>query len=58
MYSNYKSKTTSKVLICVTPSGTVSFVSEIYGGCASDRYITETCRIMEKINPGDTLMAG
>ena len=57
IYSNYKSKNTWKVLICVTRYGTVSFVSKIYGGCASDRYITETCGIMEKINPGDTLMA-
>lgn len=56
-YSTYKSKNTWKVLICVTPCGTISFVSKIYGGCASDRYITETCSIMEKINPGDTLMA-
>ena len=44
-YSNYKSKNTWKVLICVTPWGTVSFVSKIYEGCA------------EKINPKGTLMA-
>ena len=36
-YSNYKSKNTWKVLICVTPCSTVSFVSKIYEGCASDR---------------------
>ena len=41
----------------MTPSGTISFVSKGYGGCASDRYITETCAVLEKVKPGDTLMA-
>ena len=56
-YSSYKSKNTWKKLICVTPSGTISFVSKGYGGCALDRYITETCGVLEKVKPGDTLMA-
>ena len=54
-YSSYKSKNTWKKLICVTPSGTISFVSKGYGGCASNRYITETCAVLEKVKPGDTL---
>ena len=56
-YSTYKSKNTWKCLICVTPSGTISYVSKTYGGCASDRYITETCGILDKIQPGDSIMA-
>ena len=35
----------------------MSFISKCYGGCASDRHITETCGILEKMNPGDNLMA-
>ena len=56
-YSTYKSKNTWKKLLSVTPGGTVSFVSKCYGGCASDRYITETCGILENLNDGDNLMA-
>ena len=57
-YSSYKSKNTWKILICVTPSGsTVSFISKSYGGNASDRFITETCGILKKLNVGDNVMA-
>ena len=56
-YSTYKSKNTWKKLLSVTPGGTVPFVSKCYGGCASDRYITETCGILENLNDGDNLMA-
>ncbi|XP_057299016.1 uncharacterized protein LOC130629707 [Hydractinia symbiolongicarpus] len=56
-YSSYKSKNTWKKLLSITPCGTISFISKCYGGCASDWYITETCGILEKINPGDNLMA-
>ena len=56
-YSTYKSKNTWKKLISITPGGTVSFVSKSYGGCASDRYITETCGILDHIDNGDNLMA-
>ena len=56
-YSTYKSKNTWKSLICITPSGTISYVSKTYGGCASDRFITETSGILNKIQPGDSIMA-
>ncbi|XP_065647697.1 uncharacterized protein LOC136077086 [Hydra vulgaris] len=56
-YSTYKSKNTWKVLLCVTPIGTVSFISKAYGGNASDRFITERCGILDKIVSGDSLMA-
>ena len=46
-----------KYLFCVTPSGTVSFISKSYGGNASDRFITETCGILKKLNAGDNVMA-
>lgn len=56
-YSSYKSKNTWKKLICITPGGTVSFLSGTYGGSASDRQITESCKLLKLINPGDILMA-
>lgn len=56
-YSTYKSKNTWKKLLCIVPCGTISFVSKAYGGSASDRFITEHCGILDKVNPGDSLMA-
>ena len=56
-YSAYKSGNTWKKLLCVTPAGTISFTSKSYGGAAPDRFITETCGIVEKLKFGDNLMA-
>lgn len=38
-------------------AGTISFILSSYGGAASDRYITETCGILKKLNCGGNLMA-
>ena len=46
-----------KKLLCITPAGTISFISKSYGGTASNRFITETCGIVEKLQFGDNLMA-
>ena len=56
-YSTYKSRNTWKKLICITPAGTISFISKCYGGCASDRFTTEYCHILDKLQYGDNLMA-
>ena len=56
-YSTYKSRNTWKKLISITPAGTISFISKCYGGCASDRFITEDSSIVDKLNFGDNLMA-
>ena len=50
-------RNTWKKLICITPAGTLSFISKCYGGCASDRFITEDCHILDKLQYGDNLMA-
>ncbi|XP_066934750.1 uncharacterized protein [Clytia hemisphaerica] len=46
-----------KKLISITPCGTISFISKAYGGSASDRFITEHCGILDKLLPGDAIMA-
>ena len=56
-YSTYKSRNTRKKLICIAPAGTISFISKYYGGCAPDRFITEDCHILNKLQYGDNLMA-
>ena len=40
-FSSYKNKNTLKVMVGCTPRGTVSYVSDAYGGSASDRQIIE-----------------
>ncbi|XP_075553280.1 uncharacterized protein LOC142585991 isoform X1 [Dermacentor variabilis] len=47
-YSQYKSTYTVKFLICVSPAGTITFISEAFGGRASDKAITAECAILEK----------
>jgi hypothetical protein len=56
-WSNYKHNNTAKYLIGVTPQGVISFISNGYGGRASDKTITETCGILNKLVPGDVILA-
>ena len=56
-YSSYTSRNTWKKLIGITPAGTVSFVSNSYGGSASDRFIDENSGFLDKLNQGDVVMA-
>lgn len=56
-YSTYKSRNTGKCLLGISPSGTFTFVSEVYGGNVSDRYITEHSNFIELIEEGDDVMA-
>ena len=56
-YSSYKHHNTVKYLIAITPQGTVSYISEGWGGRASDKHITEHSRLLDNLVPGDTLLA-
>ena len=51
-FSTHKSSNTLKKLVVCTKSGSFSYISPSFGGCASDRYITEQCQISDKFHPG------
>lgn len=57
MYSHYKNTYTIKVLVAITPSGFISFVSKCYGGRSSDTFITNDCGFLSKLEPNDEVMA-
>lgn len=54
-YSNYKHHNTIKLLVGITPTGLITFVSNVYGGNASDRHIFEK-EFLGKVEPGDAIM--
>ena len=56
-FSNYKHHNTVKVLIGITPQGTIRFVSETWGGRTSDKFLTENCGILKLLKPEDVVMA-
>jgi len=57
LYSRYKSCFTIKVLVAVTPNGMVSFLSQSYGGRASDSYITNDSGFLNLLEKGDEVLA-
>ena len=56
-FSSYKNRNTVKVLIGIMPSGTISFVSNCYEGSISDRKLVELSGLLDRLEPGDELMA-
>lgn len=57
LYSRYKGGYTIHFLVAITPDGMVSFVSKCYGGRSSDSFITNDCRYLSLLEPGDKVMA-
>ncbi|CAG2195824.1 unnamed protein product [Mytilus edulis] len=56
-WSSYKHRNTYKILVGISPDGTVTFVSTLYGGAASDRFIVNKSGILNLVKEGDNVMA-
>lgn len=56
-YSSYKSRTTMKALLGITPSGALCFVSDLFPGSISDKEITVQSGFLDKLQPCDQVMA-
>lgn len=56
-WSSYKNKNTIKYLIAITPQGVISYISQGWGGRTSDKYITENSNFLNKLLPGDVVLA-
>lgn len=49
-YSHWKRKNTAKLLVCITPSGTISYVSKAYPCNASDKQIILKENLIDKFD--------
>ena len=56
-WSSYKNRNTFKLLVGASPSGGITFLSSLYGGSVSDNEITLSCGLLDKLDPGDSIMA-
>jgi len=50
-------RNTVKILVGITPSGAISFVSDCYEGSISDKKLVEVCGLLQKLEPEDEIMA-
>uniref|UniRef100_A0A3Q2V8Z9 DDE Tnp4 domain-containing protein n=1 Tax=Haplochromis burtoni TaxID=8153 RepID=A0A3Q2V8Z9_HAPBU len=57
LYSQYKGWTTLKALIGVAPNGVITFVSNLYGGGASDKAIIADYGVLQHLLSGDMVIA-
>jgi hypothetical protein len=55
--SQYKHHNTAKFFISCTLDGSISFLSEAWGGRVSDNHLTEHCGYLKYLNPGDVVLA-
>lgn len=57
-WSTYKNNNTANFLIAIAPNVFIMFVSSLFGGCASDNYITKKSGLfLNYLLPGDEVMA-
>ena len=56
-WSSYKHHNTLKFLIGITPYGSISFLSQCWGGRISDVELTQLSGIIDKLDYGDVVMA-
>uniref|UniRef100_A0A9J7ZF00 THAP-type domain-containing protein n=2 Tax=Cyprinus carpio TaxID=7962 RepID=A0A9J7ZF00_CYPCA len=56
-FSHYKHQHTLKYLIGITPRGSISFISQGWEGHVSDKHVTENSGLLNKLLPGDLVLA-
>lgn len=56
-HSSYKSCNTFKLLVSISPIPHFNFISNLYSGSISDKEIVKQSSFLEKLNPGDEIMA-
>ena len=56
-WSDYKSHNTLKFLIGISPTGYITFLSDCYGGRASDKFICQDSAFYEHLDMYDEVMA-
>ena len=56
-WSEYKHHNTVKILIGISPSGFITFLSDCYGGRQSDKFITQDSGFYENLERDDEVMA-
>jgi len=58
IFSDYKHHNTLKVFIGITPSGTISFISNLYGENISDKKLTLASGLLDLLESGDAIVTG
>ena len=56
-YSNYKKHNMIKFLIGITPCGSISFLSQCWGGKVSDKMLTQESGFLNHLEPGNVVLA-
>lgn len=56
-WSSYKHSNTLKQLIAITPSGAISFLSDVYSGSISDAAIVRESKFVDLVEETDDIMA-
>ncbi|KAL4702214.1 hypothetical protein ACJJTC_004620 [Scirpophaga incertulas] len=56
-WSEYKKGNTVKYLISCTPNGLINYISQGFGGRASDVTIVENCNFLDELQPGSCILA-
>lgn len=57
VFSHYKNHNTIKILIGISPNGSIIFLSEPYGGRCTDKFVTEDCGFLNCLNDEDFVIA-
>ena len=56
-YSHYRHRNTLKAFVGVAPNGMLTYVSKLYPGSTSDKEIVHHCKVLDKMLPGDMVLA-